>query len=99
MAIEAKRFIRKVMPPSLLEDRHEAIAVHRLHDEGTPWPENTPELGEAAHVVLVAVETERREQIEHHIEAVRLEGDFSVVALHPARPVGAFRAAAGLIQE
>jgi hypothetical protein len=64
VAVEAKCSIREILPAPVLEDRHEAIAVDRLHDEGASRPKNPLELRDSVHIALLPVETERGEQVD-----------------------------------
>ena len=94
--LESKCPVWKFHPVLGLEVRQQAITVQGLQDEHPFMPEDPPKLRERLQIALVAEEAERREEVDNHVKARRCEGQLSVVALHPVRPLGSLLAPASL---
>jgi hypothetical protein len=60
---------------------YEQVAVHRLDDEPRSGAQDAADLGQRLDVLLVAVEAERREEVEGRVEALVREGQLAVVGL------------------
>jgi hypothetical protein len=64
-----------------MEAVHEAVAMHRLDHEAPGRAQDAADLGQRLDVLLVAVEAERREEVQGGVEALVRERQLAIVRL------------------
>jgi hypothetical protein len=97
--LEEQVSVRERIPAAPLVDVHQAVAVHRLHDERPGGPQHAPELGEGAAIPVLAAVPESGEEVQRRVEARVLERQLAVVCLNPLRPLAVACTFAGLFQQ
>ena len=70
------------LPDLLAVVADEQVAVRRLDHEPAARPQHAPDLGQHAHVLLVAEVAERGEEVDRRVEGLVLERQLAVVGAH-----------------